>query len=141
MNLQKEVFLGRAAGPYPSSPLPKFQCHPVGVIPKKYSPEWRTIYHLSFSQGTGINDHIPKDPYSLSYVRVDDALRILQSLGRGAFMTKTDLESAFRLIPIHPDDWNLLGIYWQLQHYVDMYLPFGIRSAPFLFNQLSDGLE
>ena len=56
-------------------------------------------------------------------------------------MTKTDLESAFRLIPIYPDDWNLLGIYWQLQHYVDMYLPFGIRSAPFLFNQLSDGLE
>ena len=30
-------------------------------------------------------------------------------------MTKTDLESAFRLIPIYPDDWNLLGIYWQLQ--------------------------
>ena len=56
-------------------------------------------------------------------------------------MTKTDLESTFRLIPIHPDDWNLLGIDWQLQHYVDMYLPFGIRSAPFPFNQLSDGLD
>ena len=56
-------------------------------------------------------------------------------------MAKTDLKSAFRLIPIHPDDWNLLGIYWQSQYYVDMYLPFGLRSAPFLFNQLSDGLE
>ena len=141
LNLQKEIALGRVAGPYPSTPLPKFQCHPVGVIPKKHSTEWRTIYHLSFSQGTSINDHIPKDPYSLSYVRVDDAIRILQSLGRGAFMAKTDLKSAFRLIPIHPDDWNLLGIYWQSQYYVDMYLPFGLRSAPFLFNQLSDGLE
>jgi len=120
LNLQKEVTLGRVAGPYPSPPLPKFQCHPVGVIPKKYSPEWRTIYHLSFPHGTSINDHIPKDPYSLSYVRIDDALRILQSLGRAAFMTKTDLESAFCLIPIYPDDWNLLGIYWQLQYYVDM---------------------
>ena len=141
LNLQKEIALGRVAGPYPSPPLPKFQCHPVGVIPKKHSTEWRTIYHLSFPQGTSINDHIPKDPYSLSYVRVDDAIRILQSLGRGAFMAKTDLKSAFRLIPIHPDDWNLLGIYWQSQYYVDMYLPFGLRSAPFLFNQLSDGLE
>ena len=56
-------------------------------------------------------------------------------------MAKTDLKSAFRLIPIHPDDWNLLGIYWQSQYYVDTYLPFGLRSAPFLFNQLSDGLE
>ena len=48
-----------------------------------------------------------------SVKRVDDAISILQSLARGAFMAKTDLKSAFRLIPIHPDDWNLLGIYWQ----------------------------
>ena len=140
-NLHKEIILGRVAGPYPSPPLPNFQCHPVGVVPKKHSTEWRTIYHLSYPQGTSINDHIPKDPFSLSYVRVDDAISILQSLGRGVFMAKTDLKSAFRLIPIHPNDWSLLGIFWQSQYYVDMYLPFGLRSAPFLFNQLSDGLE
>ena len=140
-NLQKEVSLGRVAGPYPAPPLANFQCHPVGVIPKKHSSDWRTIYHLSYPQGDSINDHIAKDPYSLSYVRVDDAIHILQSLGRGAFMAKTDLKSAFRLIPIHPDDWNLLGILWKSQYYVDMYLPFGLRSAPFIFNQLSDGLE
>ena len=35
LNLQKEVALGRVAGPYQSPPLPKFQCHPVGVVPKK----------------------------------------------------------------------------------------------------------
>ena len=56
-------------------------------------------------------------------------------------MAKTDLKSAFRLIPIHPDDWNLLGIYWQAMFYVDMYLPFRLRSAPYIFNQLSDALE
>ena len=77
LNLQKEINLGRVAGPYPSPPLPNFQCHPVGVVPKKYSCEWRTIYHLSYRQGDSINDHIPKDPYSLSYVRVDDAINII----------------------------------------------------------------
>ena len=56
-------------------------------------------------------------------------------------MAKTDLKSAFHLIPIHPDDWHLLGIHWQSQYYVNIYLPFGLHSAPFLFNQLSDGLE
>ena len=45
------------------------------------------------------------------------------------------------LIPIHPADWHLLGIYWQSQYYVDLYLPFGLRSAPFLFNLLSEALE
>ena len=129
-NLHKEIALGWVVGPYPSPPLPQFQCHPVGVIP-----------YLSYPLGASINDHIPKDPYSLSYVRVDDAIHILQSLGRGAFMAKTDLKSAFRLIPIHPDDWHLQGIHWQSQYYVDMYLPFGLRSAPFLFNQLLDGLQ
>jgi len=56
-------------------------------------------------------------------------------------MAKTDLKSAFRLMPIHPGDWNLLGIYWQSQYYIDLYLPFGLRSAPFLFNQISGALE
>ena len=50
------------------------------------------IYHLSFPKGISINDHIPKDPYSLSCVRVDDAISILQSLGRGAFMAENDLK-------------------------------------------------
>ena len=127
LNLQKEVALGRVAGPYHSLPLPKFQCHPVGVVPKKHSTDWRTIYHLSYPQGDSINDYIPKNPYSLSYVRVDDAIHILQSLGRGAFMAKTDLKSAFRLIPIHPEDWSLLGIHWQSQYYVDMY-PLGFEA-------------
>ena len=140
-NLEQEVNLGRVAGPYAAPPLANFQCHPVAVIPKKHSSDWRTIYHLSYPQGNSINDHIAKDPYSLSYVRVDDAIQILQSLGKGAYMAKTDLKSAFRLIPIHPDDWNLLGIPRKSQYYVDMYLPFGLRSAPFIFNQLSDGLE
>ena len=140
-NLSKEMSLGRVAGPFLSPPLPNFQCHPIGVVPKKHSTEWRTIYHLSYPPGDSVNDHIPKDPYSLQYVRVDDAISILKSLGPGAYMAKTDLKSAFRIMPIHPDDWNLLGIYWQSRYYVDLYLPFGLRSSPFLFNQISDALK
>ena len=140
-NIDKEVKLGRVAGPFSSPPLPLLQCHPIGVVPKKHTSEWRTIYHLSYPEGASINEFIPKDPYSLQYVRVDDAISILKSLGPGSFMAKTDLKSAFRLIPIHPDDWHLLGIYWKAQYFVDLYLPFGLRSAPYIFNQLSDALE
>ena len=140
-NLQKEIKLRRVAGPFPSVPLPNFQCHPVGVVPKKHSSDWRTIYHLSYPEGDSINDYIPKDPYLLQYVRVDNAIRILKALGLGAFMSKTDLKSPFHLIRIHPSDCNLMGIYWQSQYYVYLYLPFGLRSAPYIFNQLSDALE
>ena len=82
-NFWKEISLGRVSGPFSSSPLPNLQCHPVGVVPKKHSSEWRTIYHLSYPEGDSINDYIPKDPYALQYVRVDDAIRILKSLGPG----------------------------------------------------------
>ena len=129
-NLIKEINLWRVAGPFDVPPLPNLQCHPVGMVPKKHSTDWRTIYHLSYPEGDSINDYIPKDPYSLQYVRVDDAIRIIKSLGPGSFMAKTDLKSAFRLIPVHPGNWHLLGIYWQSQYYVDLYLPFGLRSAP-----------
>ena len=87
-NLNKEIQLGRVAGPFDSSPIPDLQCHLVGVVPKKHSSEWRTIYHLSYPEGDSINNHIPKDPYALQYVWVDDAIRILQSLGLGCFYDK-----------------------------------------------------
>ena len=52
-------------------------------------------------------------------------------------MSKIDLKNAFCLIPVRPEDWNLLGICWCNKFFVDMCLPFGLRSAPYLFNQLS----
>lgn len=55
-------------------------------------------------------------------------------------MAKTDIVSAFRLFPVHPDDWELLGIHWNDQYYFDKVLPFGLRSAPFIFNQLADAI-
>ena len=128
--------MGRVAGPFPSPPLSHMQCHPLGVVPKKHSSDWRTIYHLSYPEGDSINDYIPKEPYVLQYVRVDDAIRILLSLGLGSYMAKTDLKSAFCLIPIHPGDWHLMGIYWQSQYYVHLNLPFGLRSTPLFLQSI-----
>lgn len=56
-------------------------------------------------------------------------------------MAKLDLKHAFRLIPVHPSDWNLLGYCNNNQYYFDVVLPFGLRSSPSLFNKLSDILE
>jgi len=62
-----------------------------------------TICHTHSSDS--IDDHVPKDPYALEYVWVDDAIRFLQSLGPSSFMVKTDQKLVFRLIPTHPADW------------------------------------
>ena len=141
-NLDKEVKLGRTTGPFTEPPLRNFQVSPIGLVPKKHSDKYRTIFHLSYPKsGCSINSSINKEDFSLTYVTVDDAIQAIQRLGEGAFMAKTDIESAFRLIPIHPDDWELLGMQWGGLYYYDKVLPFGLKSAPFLFNQLSEAIE
>ena len=42
---------------------------------------------------------------------------------------------------MRPEDRPLLGIYWRQQYYYDLVLPFGLRSAPFIFNQVADAFE
>ena len=79
--------------------------------------------------------------YSLQYIKVDHAISILQELGQGCFMSKLDIKSAFRNIAVHPSDWELLGMKWEGLYFFDVTLPFGLRSAPFLFDELSSALE
>ena len=112
----------------------------MGGIPK-HDGGWRIIYHLSAPPGLSINDFIDSDSYSLSYCSVDDAYTIINELGTGALLSKIDLKNAFRLIPVQQSDWNLLGIHWRDKYYIDTCLPFGLRSAPFLFNQLADPIH
>ena len=45
------------------------------------------------------------------------------------------------MIPVWKLDWELLGMQWNSMFYVDTCLPFGLRSAPFLFNEFADTLE
>lgn len=142
-NLMKEVALGRVAGPFPTPRFPNFQVSPIGLVPKKHSEKFRTIFHLSFpkSGATSINYFIPKGDYSLQYITIDNAIEGILRFGQGSYLAKTDIESAFRLIPLSPSDYELFGMHWQGSFYYDKVLPFGLRSAPYLFNQLSEAIE
>ena len=42
---------------------------------------------------------------------------------------------------MHPDDRWLLGTIWENALYIDTALPFGLRSAPKIFNALADAVE
>ena len=137
--LAKECAENRMAGPYPYPPLPNMRCSGVGLVPKK-DKGWRVIYHLSAQEGSSINDYIDPLRYSLTYCGIDEAVNILNKLGPGAIMGKIDLKNAFRICPVRKD-WALLGVHWRGQYYVDKCLPFGLRSAPYLFNQIAEAIE
>ena len=138
--LDAECSAGHTAGPFPSPPLPDFVVNPLGAVPKK-SGKWRLIMYLSHPPGTSVNDGIDNSVFPLRYSTVFEAMDVVMQLGQGAMMAKIDIKSAFRLCPVHLSDHHLLGMKWTGQFFFDRVLPFGLRSAPFIFNCLAEAIE
>ena len=140
--LAHEVSRCRVAGPFPSIPLRNLQISSFGVIPKKGQPgKWRLIVDLSSPGGYSVNDGISADAFSMHYIKLDQIIRMVAKHGRGAMMAKFDVEAAYRNVAVHPEDRYLLGMKWRGQFFVDLALPFGLRSAPYIFNSIADMVE
>ena len=139
--LQKEIDAGRIVGPFRTHPFPVFRTSPIGLVPKKTPNEFRLIHHLSYPKGLSVNDSIPDDCSSVHYATISDAVNILKNLGAGCYMAKTDIKSAFRIIPVHALDYPLLGIKWEDQYYFDRCLAMGLKSSCQTFDHLSSALE
>ena len=133
----KEVKRGHTAGPFCSPPFQPTHCSPIGAV-EKDDGTCRLIMDLSQPLGQSINENIPKEPFSVKYSRFDDAVSMVLKKGRGCFMSKLDIKHAFRIIPVHPSQWHLLCYYFEGHWYVDLVLPFGLRSSPAIFCQFAD---
>ena len=96
---------------------------------------------MSSPEGGSVNDGIPEELCSLSYVGIKDAARAILDRGRGAMMAKVDVKSAYRNIPVHPEDRWMMGMKWEGALFVDTCLPFGLRSAPKIFTAIADAVE
>ncbi len=132
---------GRLVGPISPELQGQCQISPLGLIPKPHQPgKWRLIVYLSSPRGHSDNDGIDPIACLMKYTSVDQADRIVQSVGKGALLSKLELKGAYRMVPIHTDDQPLLGVTWQGAIYVDATLPFGLRSAPKSFSVVPNGI-
>lgn len=139
--LLAEVDLGRMAGPFTEPPLPNLRVSPLGLVPKKDTGKFRLIHHLSFPPGLSVNDGISREEAAVSYVSFDRAIALVARAGRGALLAKTDIESAFRLLPIHPECFHLFGCKFEGDYYVDMCLPMGCSISCKFFEMFASFLE
>ena len=140
--LTKELQAGRLLGPLRAQDSTMVHISRFGAIPKRFQKgKWRLILDLSAPTSRSVNDGINPELCSMSYSSVDQAAKIICSLGRGALMAKIDIAHAYRNVPVHPGDRLLLGMRWKEATYVDTVLPFGLRSAPKIFSALADSLE
>lgn len=80
-----------------------------------------------------MNEFIDLGLCSVSYTSFDTAVRWVRVYGRGA---KTDIDSTFRLVPMHPDIFQLLGGKWLGCYFIDQCLPMGCSISCSLFETL-----
>ena len=140
--IRKELQLGRFSGPYHVSPYQHFIISPLGVREKKTPGEYRIIHNLSFPYDeTSVNAAVPRQCASVTYASITDAAKHVVDMGRHCFLAKTDIKSAFRIIPVHPRDRHLLGFKWQGLLYFDNCLPMGCSSSCRIFETFSSSLE
>ncbi|CAG2237443.1 unnamed protein product [Mytilus edulis] len=80
-----ELRKGYLIGPFTKPPFDTYRISPIGIVEGKYSKKKRLILDLSAPHNNdehhSINDLINKEDYSLTYVRIDDAIKIIKSLG------------------------------------------------------------
>lgn len=120
--------------------LPHPSSSPLGLVPKS-DGGWRRIHHLSHPPGQSVNDGIAPQFGEISYSQRCQLLALVVAAGRGAYLIKRDLKDAFRVVPVAPHWRWLLGFWWMGHFYQENCLPFGLRTAPFLFNLFAEALH
>ena len=110
-------------------------------MPKSEEGKFRVIHDLSFPKNNSVNSRIPPENSQVTYDFIDTITMLVQQFGEGALMSKTDIQDAFRIIPIHFNDHKLLGFSWEGSYYYDKCLPMGASSSCQIFESLSTSIQ
>ena len=133
--MRKKVLLG----PYDVPPTEHFRANPMFSIPK--GSKRRIIHNYSAPRGFSVNDFIDLRYFTLALEKLDTAVGLILQAGPGALLMRKDWSEAYRNIPISPLDYELCGMKFRGQYFMDTRLGFGLASAPGIFCRYSDQLE
>lgn len=120
--LLKEVQLGRMLGSFPSPPLANMVVSSLRIAPKKRQTSFASFIFLKKAAGQWWDRsqalfeglYLVKCNYWLS-----------KEVWERGPLVKTDIELAFRLLPVHLDSLHLLGCFWKGGYFVKWCLPIG----------------
>ena len=160
--IMKEVEAKRVAGPFKEIPFENYIQSPIGLVPKA-GGKTRLIFHLSYNfdkQGSeaeqSVNTGTPKEDCTVKYNDLDQAIRICLRVSQDAmkerqtsqvFLGKTDLSSAFRVLPL-----KICCICWLIMcaqdpesgewfYFIDKCLPFGASISCSHYQRFSNALR
>lgn len=146
--LMKEVKSKRFAGPFNEIPYSEggYVQSPIGLVPKNGN-DTRLIFHLSYPRSGGsVNAGIPREKCTVHYPEFDEAVRACIIAGRNCYMAKSDMKSAFRVLPLRAEDWRWLimmayhPVTGNRYYFLDKCAPFGSSSSPSLYQRCSNAI-
>lgn len=137
-----ELTKRRMAGPFTLAQIRLLfeflRTSPMAAVPKP-DGERRIIDDLTNGDDpNAVNAHISDEEAHVRYHPFDDAMKIVQRLGRGCLLAKIDWRAAFRQIAVCREDWPLLGLSWRGHIFIRLVLPFGARSSPQRFTRFAE---
>ena len=138
--VMNEVNSGRIAGPFDHRPISNLRVSPIGLVPKK-TAGIRLITNLSSPINNSVNDFIDEKYTSVQYSSFDNAVNMIKKLGFKAEMAKMDVKSAFRLLPMYPGEFDLLGFKIENWYFIDKCLPMGCSVSCNHFERFSSFLH
>ena len=121
-----------------------FQVHYSPILSRpKPDDTRRVIVNLSHPWGRAVNDHISNEvyddvPYILKYPSVEDIVDAVDHLGGDVMLSKIDVSRAFRNLRVDPLDYDLLGLKWRGNSYLDVSVPMGMRTGSALCQRTTD---
>lgn len=118
-------------------PNPAACSHALGAV-KRPDGRIRPITDCS-RPALSINDYMLVTAKKFSFTRIEETQRLISPGGFGAVV---DISNAYRWVHIFPPHRDFMGFSWSVdgirRFFNDNMLCFGLKSAPFIFNSLSD---
>ena len=162
--VMKEVEQKRYAGPFEHIPFDNYIQSPIGLVPKDGGKKTRLIFHLSYPRKPPDSELIDKDgnpiqwieksvnantPEELTSVKYPDfykAVKLCINCGKGCYMGKSDMSSAFRHFAIAKKFWKFLIMKAQnpldgkTYYFIDKCMPFGASISCAHFQEFSNAI-
>lgn len=129
LKIQCEIDAGRVAGPFDNRPIATLRVSPLGLVPKKEPGEFRLIHLLSFTHGNSLNDFRDLKLCSVQYTNFDEVIHMVQDLGHGCLLGKSDIKWACPLYRVVPIDFDQLGFCFDGKYHFHKAMPFGCSIA------------
>ena len=142
------MLAGRYSRPFKPDELQSiigpFRTSPLGLVPKPASDDLRLIQDLSFPRDgfpvPSVNSGIDASLSPTEWGTFDDTAAMILGLPDGCVAAAFDVVSAYRIMPVRPQQQNHLCIAWRGSIYVDRAVCFGCASSAGVFGIIGDAI-